>query len=84
MNLRTFAYWSGTLTFVALLSVSLPTHGSETGSCPVTLPKHWPTRPAPSNSSAFGWYGSSNLAAFLPLDGVWYGMGRERNYGDKF
>jgi hypothetical protein len=30
------------------------------------------------------WYGGNNLAALLPVDGIWVGMGPEKNYRDKF
>lgn len=60
---------------------------SATDGCPVTLPSHWPAVGTPWSSdetSERGWYGSSNLAALLPNDGVWVGMGPERDYRDKF
>ena len=35
-------------------------------------------------SSTHGWFGSERLAAAIPNDGVWIGMGQEEQYADKF
>lgn len=32
----------------------------------------------------YGWYGSTKLAVAIPKNGIWIGMGPEKNYGDKF
>jgi hypothetical protein len=67
-----------------LVSAESPPVGAQ---CPVTLPSDRPVAGAPwsdDEDSSFGWYGSENLAAFLPRDGHWVGMGAERNYFDKF
>lgn len=39
--------------------------------------------PASSNSS-HTWYGSEALAALIPKNGIWTGMGPESDFGDKF
>lgn len=55
--------------------------------CPVTLPTQGLTQDVPwptEEGSDRAWYGSASLAAFVPTDGIWKGMGPERNYGDKF
>jgi len=54
-------------------------------SCPVTLPSSSPVEvPASGSSNSFAWFGSEALAVRLPADGRWQGMGRARNYFDKF
>jgi hypothetical protein len=35
-------------------------------------------------SGDWAWYGSDLLAALVPIDGKWIGMGPERAYRDKF
>jgi hypothetical protein len=53
--------------------------------CPVTLPRDWPVRDVPMGQSGDrAWYGSELLAALVPIDGKWIGMGPERAYRDKF
>ena len=66
-------------------SATQPRDGIE--GCPVTLPAHWPTTDVPGSvpeGSSHAWYGSERLAALVPVDGVWMGMGAESNYGGKF
>lgn len=57
-------------------------------SCHVTLPESSPVAPPgetpESSNSSHAWYGSEALAAFIPRDGIWVGMGPEKNYRDKF
>lgn len=52
--------------------------------CPVTLPTSSPVPAAGPTSQNWSWYGSEALAAKIPVDGKWMGMGPEHNYGDKF
>ena len=55
--------------------------------CPVTLPSESPVQGAPASDGpgwSHAWYGSPRLAALLPENGHWVGMGAERNYSDKF
>jgi hypothetical protein len=47
--------------------------------CPVTTPD---TSPVAGKGAS--WYGSTALAARIPTNGHWEGMGAERQYGDKF
>jgi hypothetical protein len=50
--------------------------------CPVTSAAVFAVDlPAPKG---WAWHGSDALAVLLPADGVWKGMGRSHNYGDKF
>jgi hypothetical protein len=56
--------------------------------CQVTL---WADSPVAASGalpigpdSSHGWYGSEALAALIPKNGKWNGMGPKRNYGDKF
>jgi len=49
--------------------------------CPVSIPN---TLLLGQNApSQLQWYGSDTMAAALPRDGVWRGMGPERNYANK-
>ena len=50
-------------------------------SCPVSVPEaHLLGQSAPS---PLKWFGSDSLAVLLPHDGVWRGMGPDRNFSDK-
>ena len=56
-------------------------------SCDVTLPKHRPIVPDGAmrgGSSTHDWYGSPDLAALIPINGQWKGMGEDRQFSDKF
>lgn len=55
-------------------------HGSE---CAVTVP-NMENPFGDTEVWSHGWYGSSDLAALIPKNGHWVGMGRSKNYGDKF
>jgi hypothetical protein len=55
--------------------------------CVVTLPSERPIEGAPWSDELHpsrGWYGSTQLAALLPSNGKWKGMGPDRAFGDKF
>ena len=53
--------------------------------CPVTSPAQSMVPGAPPfEGPTRAWYGSPRLAALLPANGNWVGMGPERTYGDKF
>ena len=53
--------------------------------CAVTLPESSQASAAPMNPPrTHGWYGTNALAALIPINGIWIGMGPARNYGDKF
>lgn len=66
--------------FITIL-VWLPAHGS---GCPVTIPAMEEPDGTLKSSKYHGWYGTDDLAALIPLDGHWVGMGPDRNYFDKF
>lgn len=62
--------------------------GANEGTCQTTLAEDRPVAatgamPASSNSS-HTWYGSEALAALIPKNGIWTGMGPESDFGDKF
>ena len=53
--------------------------------CPVTTPDDLPNPAVPmGDSTSHAWYGSNLLAAKIPRNGIWTGMGRSANYRDKF
>ena len=52
--------------------------------CPVSMPNLATPAGALPASKSHGWYGTDQLAALIPRDGHWSGMGPARNYGDKF
>ena len=72
--------------FVLLTSMALAAM-AET-SCPVTRPDDWPLRSHQemlgSDSDTHAWYGSQKLAAYIPVNGLWYGTGPANGYADKF
>ncbi|MEM7430776.1 MAG: hypothetical protein AAF351_02435 [Pseudomonadota bacterium] len=49
--------------------------------CPVSIPK---AQIMGQKTPASGyWFGSDSLAALIPQDGRWHGVGPERNFGNK-
>lgn len=52
--------------------------------CPVSTLDLPDPRGAMAASISHGWYGTENLAALIPRDGRWSGMGPAHSYGDKF
>ena len=56
--------------------------------CDVTLPKHRPVAVDGSmgrgGNATHDWYGSRDLAALIPNNGQWSGMGEDRQFSDKF
>ena len=65
-----------------LLTVTAPAFSSI---CDVSLPNRTTPKGAPSPAGeSFGWFGNSKLAAIIPIDGHWTGMGSDHSYGDKF
>ena len=69
--------------FAAAVLISVSSVGAAED-CPITLPSDWPNASAPWQASqGWSWYGSDLLAAFLPVDGVWTGMGRAKAFRDK-
>ena len=58
-----------------------PAYGSD---CPVTVPDLESPEGTLNSSRYHGWHGTNDLAALIPIDGHWNGMGPERNYFDKF
>lgn len=69
--------------FAALLIVLAvsPAMAGDESTCPISIPKaslHGQETP-----STLRWFGSDSLAAAIPHDGIWHGMGPERNYFNK-
>jgi hypothetical protein len=62
--------------------------GANEETCPITLAEYMPvaaTGALPVNSnSSHAWYGGEALAALIPKNGIWTGMGPEKDFGDKF
>ncbi len=59
--------------------------GIYASACDVTVPKMSdPIGSLASTNTRFGWHGSNELAALIPGDGNWTGMGSGKNYRDKF
>lgn len=52
--------------------------------CPVSIPNMEDPDGAMKSNKYFGWYGSPKLAAMIPWDGQWLGMGAEHNFRNKF
>ena len=66
---------------VAISLVALTPAATADESCPVSIPeaKFF----GQEKSSRLGWFGSDSFAVLLPRDGVWLGMGRDREFFDK-
>ncbi len=68
--------------FTGLLAIPLLTRAD---TCPVTKPGHWPNNEVPMPTGPnHAWYGSNLLAAAIPKNGVWTGMGEAKRFADKF
>jgi hypothetical protein len=66
---------------VTALAWASPAGAEELANCPTTVPSaDLLGKPFPSSDR---WYGSETLAVILRPDGIWRGMGPERNYRDK-
>jgi hypothetical protein len=52
--------------------------------CEVTVPTMEQPDHTLSSTASHHWHGSNELAALIPADGQWAGMGPDRNYFDKF
>lgn len=65
---------------IALLLWPLQAEGE--ADCPITLPARSPVATAPQVAGYVNhaWYGSENLAAFIPASGNWRGMGPQYVY----
>jgi hypothetical protein len=50
----------------------------------VSLPPETDPPPTQETQDGWAWVGSPKLAAHVPADGVWTGMGRQHNYRDKW
>lgn len=76
----------GILTICVLALLLWPLTADGHTDCEVTLPSTSPVPAAPSakNHHSHAWYGSEELAAFIPASGKWYGMGPKHGYRDKF
>ena len=77
---------SGSYTFASFVLVVSCTQGSLplfAAECPVTYPSDSPVY-IEDDVGSHDWYGSKRLAALIPVNGNWYGMGPSRDYGDKF
>lgn len=64
---------------IALFTLTPVANANE--SCPVTVLEA--KFSGQDESSRLGWFGSGSFAVRLPRDGIWLGMGRERNFFDK-
>jgi hypothetical protein len=73
----------GLRTLVALMLVHpvLEAQTNASGVCPKTIPSSQLLgKPFPKSEN---WYGNELLAVMLPPDGIWIGMGPERDYRNK-
>lgn len=52
--------------------------------CPVTLPTDSPVETGLADTATNDWYGGADLAALIPKNGHWVGMGPDNNYRNKF
>jgi len=52
--------------------------------CLVSIPSDIEFKGTLSPSTSHGWYGDEHLAALIPTNGKWVGMGESRNFFDKF
>ena len=52
--------------------------------CPVSVAQIEEFEGTLKSSVTHGWHGNENLAALIPADGRWIGMGASYNYRDKF
>ena len=74
------------LTLCVLVLLLWPPSADGEQDCPVTMPSQSPVATAPpaTGHTSHAWYGSENLAAFIPSSGSWQGMGPAHGYRDKF
>jgi hypothetical protein len=76
------------LLFYLLIFLQYTPHAFGGDECQVTLAESSPMAASGalpvSIDSSHAWYGGAALAALIPKNGVWNGMGPEHNYGDKF
>ena len=68
------------VTLACLLAV-VPPPAKADSSCPVSIPKA--KLLGQEGPSSLQWFGSDSLAVRLPADGLWRGMGPQRDYFDK-
>jgi len=66
---------------IFLLGQQQLTHAQE---CNVSKPNLVDPKGAIRSNELFGWFGSEKLAALIPHNGRWVGMGKEHGYRDKF
>jgi hypothetical protein len=71
------------LALISMLVVLVPDVAPASG-CLVSQPNLTTPDGAPDPARSFGWYGTNSLAAVIPIDGHWVGMGPDRGYSDKF
>lgn len=57
---------------------------SSASECAVTVPSDAPVETGNSEVKTHDWYGSETLAALIPRNGHWVGMGPDYDYRDKF
>ena len=69
------------LTLLILLGSFENVAGSE---CHVSKPNIEAPEPLVFETPGLGWYGDENLAALIPIDGIWQGMGANYNFRNKF
>jgi len=81
----------GIATLLTLLGLTIhPTLSMADVDCPVTQPNDWPISVETAirlpmrddHRKTHDWYGSSSLAALIPIDGQWIGVGNQ--YANKF
>ncbi len=52
--------------------------------CPGSIPNLPDPDGALRSGDRWGWFGTAELAAMIPADGHWYGMGKHNQYADKW
>ena len=70
--------------FLCFVILSLAFSSAFSNSCPVSKPNLENPNGALKAQGQFGWFGTEELAAIIPLDGNWIGMGGAHAYRNKF
>ena len=66
--------------FLFLVVLSTQFQLAQAQQCNMSKPNLDDPKGAMRSSELFGWFGSDKLAALIPRDGQWIGMGEKHNY----
>lgn len=70
--------------FLFLVVLLAQSQFTQSQTCNVSKPNLDDPKGAMRSNDLFGWFGSDKLAALIPRDGQWLGMGEKHNFRNKF